>query len=96
MAEETGPGAYRIHVWIQHITPMIRRRLVVPSESTLADLHYAIQIAFAWIDHHFHPAKLRWRVEQNYHQLKEKLVLDHYEGAAVKAGITMSPYSITA
>ena len=27
---------------------MIWRRLVVPSESTLADLHYAIQIAFAW------------------------------------------------
>jgi hypothetical protein len=35
--EETGPAAYRIHVWIQHINPMIWRRLVVPSASTLAD-----------------------------------------------------------
>jgi SRSO17 transposase len=25
-------------------------------------------------------AKLRWRVEQNYPQLKEELGLDHYEG----------------
>ena len=25
-------------------------------------------------------AKLRWRVEQNYQQLKEELGLDHYEG----------------
>jgi SRSO17 transposase len=27
-----------------------------------------------------HLAKLRWRVEQNYQQLKEELGLDHYEG----------------
>lgn len=27
-------------------------------------------------------AKLRWRVEQNYQQLKEELGLDHYEGRA--------------
>ena len=25
-------------------------------------------------------AKLRWRVEQNYQQLKEEVGLDHYEG----------------
>ena len=25
-------------------------------------------------------ARLRWRVEQNYQQLKEELGLDHYEG----------------
>jgi SRSO17 transposase len=25
-------------------------------------------------------AKLRWRVEQNYQQLKEELGMDHYEG----------------
>jgi Plasmid pRiA4b ORF-3-like protein len=52
MDEKTGPAAYRIHVWIRHIKPMIWRRLAVPSKNTLADLHYAIQIAFAWTDYH--------------------------------------------
>jgi Plasmid pRiA4b ORF-3-like protein len=54
MDEATGPAAYRIHVWIRRINPMIWRRLVVPSGNTLADLHYAIQIAFAWTDYHLH------------------------------------------
>ena len=38
---------------------MIWRRLVVPSASTLADLHYAIQIAFAWTDYHLHRFRIR-------------------------------------
>jgi hypothetical protein len=38
---------------------MIWRRLVVPSESTLADLHYAIQIAFAWTDYLLHRFRMR-------------------------------------
>ncbi|HEX8811038.1 MAG TPA: plasmid pRiA4b ORF-3 family protein [Terracidiphilus sp.] len=59
MDEKPGPAAYRIHVWIRHINPMIWRRLLVPSESTLADLHYAIQIAFAWTDYHLHRFRIR-------------------------------------
>ena len=59
MDAATGPAAYRIHVWIQRINPMIWRRLVVPSESTLADLHYAIQIAFAWTDYQLHRFRIR-------------------------------------
>lgn len=38
---------------------MIWRRLLVPSASTLADLHYAIQIAFAWTDYHLHRFRIR-------------------------------------
>ena len=45
---------YLIHVWIRQITPMIWRRLLVRSDSTLADLHYTLQIAFAWTDYHLH------------------------------------------
>jgi len=33
---------------------MIWRRLVVSADNTLADLHYVIQIAFAWTDYHLH------------------------------------------
>src|SRR5450755_493756 len=48
------PEGYLIHVWIRQITPMIWRRLLVRSDSTLADLHYTLQIAFAWTDYHLH------------------------------------------
>jgi hypothetical protein len=46
--------AYLVHVWIRRITPTIWRRLLVRTNSTLADLHYALQIAFAWTDYHLH------------------------------------------
>ena len=45
---------YLIHVWIRQITPIIWRRLLVRSDNTLADLHYTLQIAFAWTDYHLH------------------------------------------
>lgn len=50
----TDPGAevYRLHVWIRQISPMIWRRLLVRSDSTIADLHYTLQIAFGWSDAH--------------------------------------------
>jgi hypothetical protein len=43
---------YRLHVWIRHINPMIWRRLLVRNDSTIADLHYTLQIAFGWSDSH--------------------------------------------
>ena len=33
---------------------MIWRRLLVRSDSTIADLHYTLQIAFGWSDSHLH------------------------------------------
>jgi hypothetical protein len=54
VGEEAVPAAYQIHVWIRRINPMIWRRLVVSADNTLADLHYVIQIAFAWTDYHLH------------------------------------------
>lgn len=38
---------------------MIWRRLVVRANNSLADLHYIIQIAFAWSDYHLH----RFRID---------------------------------
>lgn len=49
---ETGVEVYRLHVWIRRISPMIWRRLLVRSDSTIADLHYTLQIAFGWRDEH--------------------------------------------
>ncbi|AUT75723.1 hypothetical protein C2L64_46190 [Paraburkholderia hospita] len=48
MDEEPGVGIYRLHVWLRQISPMIWRRLLVRSDSTITDLHHILQIAFGW------------------------------------------------
>src|ERR1039457_1527531 len=52
MTNGTGGEVYLLHVWIRYISPMIWRRLLVRSDSTIADLHYTLQIAFDWSDEH--------------------------------------------
>jgi hypothetical protein len=54
MADTPGAEAYRIHVWIRQISPMIWRWLLVVSDSSIADLHHTLQIAFGWSDSHLH------------------------------------------
>ena len=48
-------------LWIRQISPMIWRRLLVRSESTLAQLHDIIQIAFGWSDSHLHRFRIHGR-----------------------------------
>ena len=48
------PDLYQFHVCLRGISPMIWRRLLLRSTHTLADLHYALQIAFGWSDFHLH------------------------------------------
>src|SRR5579871_3448817 len=54
MAAAPDAEVYRIHAWIREISPMIWRRILVRSDNTLADLYYALQIAFSWSDFHQH------------------------------------------
>ena len=61
MADETSPEIYLLHVWILQISPMIWRRLLVRSDSTLAALHHTIQIAFGWTDSHLHRFRIHGR-----------------------------------
>src|SRR3954453_18929920 len=61
MADETTPEIYLLHVWIRQISPMIGRRLLVRSDSTLADLHGTLQIAFGWTDSHLHRFRIHGR-----------------------------------
>jgi hypothetical protein len=58
---ETPVAVYQFRVWIREISPMIWRRLLVRSDSTLADLHYVLQIALGWSDAHLHRFALRCR-----------------------------------
>ena len=52
MTKELSTEVYRLYVWIRHISPMIWRRLLVRSDSTIADLHFTLQIVFGWSDDH--------------------------------------------
>ena len=43
---------YQLKVVLRGISPMIWRRLLLRSDHSIADLHYAIQIAIDWSDAH--------------------------------------------
>jgi Plasmid pRiA4b ORF-3-like protein/Integrase core domain len=45
---------YQFKVVLRGISPLIWRRLLLRSEQSIADLHYAVQIAMGWSDSHLH------------------------------------------
>jgi len=51
--------AHLIYVWIRGIHPMLWRRSLIRAESTLADLHFIIQIGFGWTACHLHRFRIR-------------------------------------
>ena len=52
MIETAAPIAYQLKVFLIGISPMIWRRFLVGSTSTIADLHYTLQIVMGWHDDH--------------------------------------------
>ena len=48
------PRVYQLKVTLQHVQPPIWRRLQVWGDSSLADLHDAIQAAVGWTNSHLH------------------------------------------
>ena len=47
-------AVYQLRIRLDRISPMIWRQLLVTSDTTIADLHACIQIAFGWSDSHLH------------------------------------------
>jgi hypothetical protein len=47
-------SVYQLRIVLRGISPLIWRRVLVPSETTLAHLHTLLQILFAWSDEHLH------------------------------------------
>jgi Plasmid pRiA4b ORF-3-like protein len=45
---------YQLRIVLRGISPLIWRRVLVPSKTTLAHLHAILQILFAWSDEHLH------------------------------------------
>ena len=62
-----GPGrlaatqVYVLRVVLRGISPLIWRRLLVRADSTIADLHDVLQIAFGWSDEHLNRFYIRGR-----------------------------------
>jgi hypothetical protein len=52
---------YQLRVVLRGISPLIWRRLLVRSDSTVAQLHEALQIAFGWDDEHLNRFEIRGR-----------------------------------
>jgi Plasmid pRiA4b ORF-3-like protein len=52
---------YQLRVVFRGISPLIWRRLLVRSDSTVAQLHEVLQIAFGWDDEHLHRFEIRGR-----------------------------------
>ncbi len=46
--------AYQLLITLRDIAPPIWRRVIVPADFTLGDLHHVIQIAMGWEDCHLH------------------------------------------
>jgi len=48
------PVIYQLRVVLEGISPLIWRRLLVPGDYSIADLHFILQIAFDWDDWNLH------------------------------------------
>lgn len=59
MSEHLRPAVYQLHVWLRGISPAIWRRILVDSNTTIADLHYILQVAMGWSDVHLHRFRIR-------------------------------------
>jgi hypothetical protein len=55
------PSIYQLRVVLRGISPLIWRRVLVRSATTLAHLHAILQILFAWSDEHLHRFSLHGR-----------------------------------
>ena len=53
-------NVYELRVVLRGISPLIWRRVLVHSDTTLAYLHTILQILFAWSDEHLHSFHINW------------------------------------
>ena len=54
MPEPPEPSIYQLRAVMLGISPLIWRRLLVRSDSNIADLHDTLQIAYGWSGDHLH------------------------------------------
>lgn len=54
METDREPVIYQLRVALEGISPLTWRRLLVPGDYSIADLHFILQIAFDWDDWNLH------------------------------------------
>lgn len=54
MAASVLPDVYQFRIRLCGISPLIWRRLLIRSDTSIAELHHLIQAAFDWSDSHLH------------------------------------------
>lgn len=54
MLNSSEPVIYQLKIVLLGISPMIWRRILVRSDSTIEDLHYSVQLAMGWENIHLH------------------------------------------
>lgn len=56
---DSQPQAYQFRVFVQKVSPVIWRRLVLRGDQTLAVFHETLQIVFGWSDEFLHRFQIR-------------------------------------
>ena len=51
---ESATSIYQLRLVLHHVTPLVWRRVLVCSDTTLAQLHRVIQVTMGWDDLHLH------------------------------------------
>lgn len=50
----TSISVYQLRVVLRHVTPLVWRRILVQSDTTIAQLHHIVQVTMGWEDIHLH------------------------------------------
>jgi len=66
---ESAPAIYQFRIWLRGISPTIWRRFLVRSDSTIADLHYILQLVMGWTDTHLHTFFIHGKDYGVYHSV---------------------------
>src|SRR5258708_30143210 len=75
-----GAEIYQLRWYLRGISPLIWRRVLVRSDSTLADLHYIIQIAMNWSNSDLHRFTIYWK----YFAVSSRDVVEAHSGDDVR------------
>src|SRR5690349_5861304 len=54
MPELPNTVIYQLRITLRGISPLIWRRLLIHAETSIADLHYILQLPMGWTDSHLH------------------------------------------
>ena len=64
-----GDSICQLRAVLRGISPLIGRRLLIRSDSTTAQFHEVLQVAFGWEDRHLHRFQMIWSPKNGRHEV---------------------------